>query len=128
MPIVLHLADHDPGGVDMTRQIRTALELYAGQKVEVKRLALNMDQVREFQLQGIPTKKKDKNTAKYEAAFGPECWELDALPLGELQNVVKGQFDDLIVLDVWEATQARLADENETLSDMIDRLAAEVLA
>jgi hypothetical protein len=46
IPVVLHLADHDPNGIDMTRDNRERLALYARHEIEVKRIALNMDQVR----------------------------------------------------------------------------------
>jgi hypothetical protein len=45
-PIVLHLGDHDPSGIDMTRDNTDRLKMFAGEDVEVRRLALNMDQVR----------------------------------------------------------------------------------
>jgi hypothetical protein len=43
IPIVLHLADHDPNGIDMTRDNIERLALYARQEVEVRRIALNME-------------------------------------------------------------------------------------
>ena len=46
IPLVLHLADHDPNGIDMTRDNTERLALYARQDVEVRRIALNIDQVR----------------------------------------------------------------------------------
>jgi hypothetical protein len=54
---VLHLADHDPNGIDMTRDnterlalyARERLALYARQDVEVRRIAFNIDQVRDLQ-------------------------------------------------------------------------------
>jgi hypothetical protein len=38
IPVVLHLADHDPNGIDMTRDNRERLKLYARDDVEVTRL------------------------------------------------------------------------------------------
>jgi hypothetical protein len=46
VPLVIHLADHDPNGIDMTRDICERLKLYTRGEVEVRRIALNMDQVR----------------------------------------------------------------------------------
>jgi hypothetical protein len=45
--IVLHLGDHDPSGIDMTRDIKDRFKLF-GAAVDIKRLALNMDQVRQW--------------------------------------------------------------------------------
>lgn len=47
-PIVFHLGDHDPSGVDMTRSNREYFELLTGEPVEVRRIALNMDQIRQY--------------------------------------------------------------------------------
>jgi hypothetical protein len=48
IPLVLHLADHDPNGIDMTRDIRKRLSMFAGKAIEVRRIALNMDQVAQY--------------------------------------------------------------------------------
>lgn len=44
--IIFHLGDHDPSGIDMTRDIGDRIGLFARGKVEVIRLALNMDRTR----------------------------------------------------------------------------------
>lgn len=46
---VLHLGDHDPSGLEMTRDLRDQLSLYARQGVDVRRVALNLDQIAAFQ-------------------------------------------------------------------------------
>lgn len=46
--MVLHLPDRDPNGIDMTRDNTERLALYARQDVEVRRIALNIDQVRRY--------------------------------------------------------------------------------
>jgi len=50
-PIILHLGDHDPSGKDMTRDVEDRIELFMQgvADVEVRRLALNYDQVRQSQ-------------------------------------------------------------------------------
>ena len=40
-PVVFHLGDYDPSGIDMTRDIQDRLDLFTGDGVEVQRLALN---------------------------------------------------------------------------------------
>jgi len=46
-PVILHLGDHDPSGIDMTRDIIDRIDTFkAG--LTLDRLALNMDQVEEF--------------------------------------------------------------------------------
>ncbi|GAI44296.1 unnamed protein product, partial [marine sediment metagenome] len=47
--IVLHLGDHDPSGIDMTRDITDRLNLFSFFKggIEVQRIALTMEQIEE---------------------------------------------------------------------------------
>jgi hypothetical protein len=78
-PIVLHLVDHDPTGIDMTRDLTGRLHLYAGEYVEVRRVALTIEQVEEYNPPPNPAKEKDSRFAKYAAQFGTDSWELDAL-------------------------------------------------
>jgi hypothetical protein len=58
-PIVLHLGDHDPSGIDMTRDIRDRLQVFVGNHVETRRLALNMDKVQQYQPPPNPAKDTD---------------------------------------------------------------------
>lgn len=54
--VVLHLGDHDPSGIDMTRDIQDRINNYVTPwkphhnktTVEVKRISLNMDQINEY--------------------------------------------------------------------------------
>lgn len=41
--VVLHLGDHDPSGIDMTRDIRDRLTLFSNGSTQVERIALTME-------------------------------------------------------------------------------------
>ena len=45
IPVIIHLGDHDPSGIDMTRDIHERVETFAEKDVGVNRLALNWDQI-----------------------------------------------------------------------------------
>jgi hypothetical protein len=77
-PIILHFGDHDPSGIDMTRDIRERLELF-GCNVDVRRLALNHDQIKQYNPPPNPAKETDSRFEGYMALHGDESWELDAL-------------------------------------------------
>ncbi len=47
VPYIIHLGDHDPSGIDMTRDITDRLRLF-GCDLKVDRIALNMDQVEHY--------------------------------------------------------------------------------
>jgi hypothetical protein len=87
--LVLHLGDHDPSGIDMTRDNDDRLAIFAsgedGEDFElesglrVKRIALNMNQVRQYNPPPNPAKLSDSRAASYIERFGNQSWELDAL-------------------------------------------------
>lgn len=75
---IIHLGDHDPSGIDMTRDIQERLEMF-GADVDVKRVALTMEQIELFNPPPNPTKLSDARSSGYIDVYGYECWELDAL-------------------------------------------------
>lgn len=78
-PVIIHLGDHDPSGIDMTRDITDRLTLLSGIEIEVDRIALNMEQISHYKPPPNPAKITDSRFAGYEAAHGSKSWELDAL-------------------------------------------------
>ena len=78
-PVIIHLGDHDPSGIDMTRDIFDRLELMTGGPIEVKRIALNMNQVKKYNPPPNPAKQTDSRFQDYIKKHGKNCWELDAL-------------------------------------------------
>ena len=96
-PVVLHLGDHDPSGIDMTRAIREGLRLFAGREIRVERIALNMEQVDQYQPPPNPAKETDSRYKDYVRRFGPKCWELDALDPRVIVDLIRqavGQHTD----------------------------------
>ena len=89
--VVLHLGDHDPSGIDMTRDNLERLAMFSGGNVTVHRIALNMDQVRKYNPPPNPAKVTDSRYAAYQAEFGDESWELDALDPKMLQELIKSR-------------------------------------
>ena len=77
--VILHLGDHDPSGMDMSRDIHRRLNMFCGHGVRLERLALNMPQIQEHKPPPNPTKVTDSRAADYIDMYGHECWELDAL-------------------------------------------------
>lgn len=77
--VLLHLGDHDPSGIDMSRDIRDRNVLFEHFGLEFHRLALNMDQIEQYGPPPNPTKLTDSRAGGYIDRFGHECWELDAL-------------------------------------------------
>ena len=92
--VILHLGDHDPSGKDMTRDIMDRLAMF-GADVDVKRIALNFDQIEEYSPPPNPTKLTDSRASSYIDSYGYECWELDALEPKVLTNLIKSEVASL---------------------------------
>lgn len=104
-PVVIHLGDHDPSGVDMTRDIRDRLTLMAGQPVEVVRVALTMEQIEEQQPPPNPAKLTDSRSTDYIDRWGDESWELDALDPTYLRDLITDTLTDYVDRDAYDAAQ-----------------------
>jgi hypothetical protein len=78
-PVIIHLGDHDPSGIDMTRDIYDRLFMFLGHSIPVERIALNMDQIEQYNPPPNPAKVTDSRFEAYEREHGDESWELDAL-------------------------------------------------
>ena len=106
--VVVYLGDHDPSGVDMDRDLQERM-VVLGAAVELRRLALTTAQIEQHQLPPQPTKAGDSRTAKY-AADHDGSWELDALPVPELVELVDSALAALLPFDF---ADRRAADDVE---------------
>lgn len=89
--IILHLGDHDPSGIDMTRDIKERLNDCFGADVMIKRIALNMEQIEEFSPPPNPAKITDSRCGGYIKKYGRMSWELDALDPSTLNNLISSE-------------------------------------
>jgi hypothetical protein len=99
---ILHFGDHDPSGIDMTRDIIDRLRIF-GANVELERMALNMDQVRKYNPPPNPAKEEDSRFDGYIREFGHESWELDALEPQVLSDLVRNAVYSLRNVRKWKA-------------------------
>jgi hypothetical protein len=137
---VLHLGDHDPSGLDMTRDIRDrlttfvehdylarrlrALPAYAADglpMLEVRRIALNMDQIEQYNPPPNPTKLSDSRATSYIEAFGHESWELDALPPDVLDALIDDAVAGIVDRDLFAEREQQEANERNALVAVSDR-------
>jgi hypothetical protein len=90
----------------MTRDNEERLALYTRQGVEVRRLALNLNQVRRYRPPPNFAKEKDPKLKGYIKRFGSrECWELDALSPTVISNLIRAQLEPLIDRKRWKAAE-----------------------
>jgi len=100
---VIYLGDHDPSGMDMSRDVGERLDLFLKTSLDrtheigpnelaaitVKRIALNMAQVREMKPPENPAKITDSRAKAYIERFGRSSWELDAIEPRKLAELVQ---------------------------------------
>jgi hypothetical protein len=103
-PLILHLGDHDPSGIDMTRDLAERLSMFAQNEYdwEIRRIALNMDQIQEYNPPPNPAKSTDARFQGYMDRFGNESWELDALEPKTLIDLVTQHVEEVIDHGEWE--------------------------
>lgn len=88
--VILHFGDHDPSGIDMTRDLRERFDLFGRYaRFDLKRLALNYDQIEELNPPPNPAKMTDSRFGAYKRRFGTSSWELDALPPDVLNTIAE---------------------------------------
>lgn len=116
-PYIIHLGDHDPSGIDMSRDIWDRLTKTFMAGLEFKRLALTMDQIQEYNCPPNPAKTKDPRFMGYYAEYGDDSWELDALEPLKFYSLILTQIDSLKNQEQWdkdeeakEAVRTRLSD------------------
>lgn len=126
--VILHLGDHDPSGIDMTRDIRDRLMMfmshhlgYVGTSLTVDRIALNIDQVRQYDPPPNPAKLTDARANGYIERFGDESWELDALPPDVLARLISDAIDQIIDPDLYHAQQQAEERHRELLAAASER-------
>ena len=86
---ILYLGDHDPSGIDMTRDVTDRLTMFSRDDITVTRLALNADQVEQWNPPENPAKTTDSRYRAYMEKFGTSSWELDAIEPATLADLVR---------------------------------------
>jgi hypothetical protein len=119
-PVVIHLGDHDPSGIDMTRDIRDRLALF-GSHVEVVRIALNMDQVEQYAPPPNPAKLTDSRATGYIAEYGRSSWELDALDPSMLDRLIEDEIWQYRDVVAWNAATTAMEHERTLLNTVSER-------
>ena len=94
-----------PSGVDIARNVEKGLREFApGTEINFERIAVNPDQIDEFDLQTRPTKKSDTRTKGFQGG----SVEVDAIPATMLRELVEDAIECHIDEDELERLKERL--------------------
>ena len=121
---VLHFGDHDPSGMDMTRDIEARINMFLqghGDTFHLKRLALNMDQIEQYDPPPNPAKDTDSRYWDYRQQFGGESWELDALDPKVLSGLVTDAIRDTLDHKRWHVAVNKENRNKKVLRQLTDR-------
>lgn len=132
--LVLHLGDHDPSGIDMSRDIEERLHMFIQRHTDpvppqhwcqVMRIALNMPQIEEYEPPPNPAKLSDSRAESYVSIHGDESWELDALSPEVLTELIQNEIDEVRDKKAWKQVEKEQAAARARLAEVAEELAAE---
>jgi len=115
-PVILHLGDHDPSGIDMTRDVQSRLELFCESDVQVHRIALNYSQVEQYSPPPNPAKTTDTRAADYIDLHGQSSWELDALDPSTISALIESEVSKVRDASLWAKAEAKESQQRALLS------------
>lgn len=116
--LILHLGDHDPSGLDMTRDVQERVTMMTDlgfRWTEVRRLALNMDQIEDYDPPPNPAKDTDARFANYQEEFGDSSWELDALDPDVISDLIQTEIEGVVDPVKWDRALAAETEGRENL-------------
>ena len=120
--LILHFGDHDPSGIDMTRDLEDRFKMFGlGGEFELKRMALNYDQIEELKPPPNPAKMTDSRFVNYRKRFGASSWELDALPPTVLSNMAREEIRSHIDAAAWKAWDDGLEETRERMLKHVEK-------
>jgi hypothetical protein len=119
---VIHLGDHDPSGQDMSRDIEERIRMFlrhhsasAERAFQFERIALNRDQIDQYEPPPNPAKSTDARFTSYVAEHGEESWELDALDPQVISDLIDTAILEERDESLWEDKVKQEEQEREQL-------------
>jgi hypothetical protein len=103
--IILILSDFDPEGEDIAHSFaRSMRDDFGVNNVHAVKVALTAEQVREMRLPPrMKAKKGSSRHAKFTARHGDDVFELDAVPPGNLQQILRVAIESRLDVDKFNA-------------------------
>lgn len=141
--VILHLGDHDPSGIDMSRDIQDRLNMFSSQyeaeyhenghpDITVSRIALTREQIDQYEPPPNPAKESDSRFESYQAIHGDESWELDALEPQVIVELIETNIRQLMAPRIysqsrrqeesWRKQLVKIYQHWDEVADLIDTL------
>lgn len=120
--VIFYLGDHDPSGEDMVRDIDDRLGEFGCLRMDVKKLALTMEQVKRYDPPPNPAKITDPRAKDYIAKYGDKSWEVDALPPDVLARLIRRGFESVIDKEMMDVIKKREEEDKHRLREAVASL------
>lgn len=118
--VIYHLGDHDPSGIDMSRDNDERVSMFAGEPIEFKRIALNMNQIEEYKPPENPAKETDSRFADYMEKFGESSWELDSMPPEVINEIIEQHIVEVLDTEEWNRLYTEEQDNRARIEAVAD--------
>jgi hypothetical protein len=103
--VILFVTDFDPDGEEIAHSFaRSMRDDFGIQNITPVKVALTHEQVKAFSLQ--PNMQAKEGSSRYERfveRYGPDVYELEAIPPAALQKVVREAVDDVLDVELFNA-------------------------
>lgn len=118
--VVIHLGDHDPSGIDMSRDIEERLMLFGVDEdmFMFRRIALNMEQIDLYNPPPNPAKLTDSRCGGYIEKYGYESWELDALEPRVIHDLITTNVTEFWDYEEVKRVRALVESEKEVMESV----------
>jgi hypothetical protein len=105
---IFYVGDYDPAGVLIDRSLEKEMRRHLSNDIELKfeRIAINMDQIAEFELPTKPRKESDTRSRHVEFTV-----EAEAMPAGILRNLLRENVE--LLLPAGALSVAKVAEQSE---------------
>jgi len=98
---ILYIGDFDPSGLLIEKVAEKEMN------IEIKRLALTLDQVKRFRPPSVPVNRRDSRARDYIAKYGDRCWEVEALRPRTLLKLVEEKLRENVPPEYLAEAEAR---------------------
>ena len=134
--VVIFVTDHDPEGLCMPEAFLKYFEYDHGINADVRRAALTYDQILDFDLpHDAEAKPSSSRYDNYVKECGSRCWELDAIDVGTLIELVRDACTSCLdmkllnqALEREEEADVKLARINKAVKEFIPQVAKQILS
>ena len=99
--IIFYFGDHDASGQSASNVLESEIGGRHGADVNIHRVALGPEHIRQYNLPTRPGKKTDSRHLKFVEQYGDEATELDALPPNVLTTMVRESIESRIDWSEW---------------------------